>query len=119
MILDLQAGDTVHELRINDSAIARASPMAIWPGADEAVPTAKVISEPYRNPATRLKKPSAPIDIVHSGMAGNSRRAVRVTWSSLKTSPPSRGMHAIFAISAPWLTIVEIFSSKVSFGGVP
>src|SRR4029453_16825557 len=94
-ILYVQVGNTVHMLRINDSAIARASPIAIWPGADEAVPTAKVMSEPYKNPATRLKKPRAPIDIVHSGIAGNDCRAVRVTWSSLKTSPPSRGIHAI------------------------
>src|SRR5215471_3936430 len=118
-ILYVHAGNTVHVLRINDSAIARASPMPIWPGADEAVPTAKVISEPYKNPATRLKKPRPPIDIVHSGTAGNNCRAVRVTWSSLKTSPPPRGMHAIFAMSAPWLIIVEIFSSKLSLGGVP
>src|SRR5262245_27693383 len=118
-ILYLQAGDTVHVLRINDSAMARASPIAIWPGADEAVPTAKVMSEPYKNPATRLKKPRPPIDIVQSGTAGNNCRAASVTWSNLKTSPPSRGMHATFAMSAPWRIMVEIFSSKLSLGGVP
>src|ERR1051326_8415368 len=88
-------------LRSRASVNVRASPIAIWPGADTAAPTTNTMSEPNKNPATRLKEPRPAIEVVHNGTPRNAYRAESVTWSILKTSTGSRGMHAILAISAP------------------